>query len=64
VQLEGVADEPSGDELARLGARYLAVFPDGVERAATSTIAYFRVRPRWIRISDFACVPPRIERVL
>lgn len=54
VQLEGLADEPSGAELARLQAYYFVPYPDGRERAAWPTIAYFRVRPVWIRYSDFA----------
>jgi len=63
VQLEGVADEPTGDELERLRACYVAAFPGGVARAAWPTIAYFRVRPTWIRVSDFAQDPPVIELV-
>ncbi len=63
VQLEGVADEPNGDERARLVACYLAAFPDGHERARWPSIAYFRVRPHWIRVSDFACVPPKITEL-
>jgi general stress protein 26 len=53
VQLEGVADEPSGEELARLKAIYFAQFPDGLDRERWPDIAYFRVRPSWARYSDF-----------
>jgi general stress protein 26 len=53
VQIEGVADEPTGDELARLQACYFAVYPDGRDRAKWPTIAYFRIRPKWARYSDF-----------
>lgn len=53
VQLEGVADEPTGEELARLKAVYLAKFADGVERAAWPDLTYVRVRPSWARYSDF-----------
>lgn len=60
AQVEGVADEPSGDDLARLKASYLARFPDGHERAALGDIAYFRVTPTWIRYSDFRSTPPTI----
>src|SRR5262245_26777842 len=49
VQLEGVADELTGDDLARLKRVYFAKFPDGVEREAWPDITYFRVRPRWAR---------------
>lgn len=53
VQLEGIADEPSGDELARLKRVYFARFPDGPEREAWPDITYFRVRVTWARYSDF-----------
>jgi general stress protein 26 len=58
VQYEGVADEPSGDELARVKRVYFARFPDGVERERWPKIAYFRVRPTWIRYSDFRQAEP------
>ena len=60
VQLEGVADEPTGAELARLKERYFAAFPDGPERERWPDIAYFRVRPTWIRYSDFRGATPQI----
>jgi pyridoxine/pyridoxamine 5'-phosphate oxidase len=53
VQYEGVADEPSGTELERLKACYFGVYPDGAERQAWEGITYFRIRPTWIRYSDF-----------
>ena len=54
LQLEGLADEPEGDDLARLKQLYLAAFPDGVERQSWPGISYLRVRPHWARFSDFA----------
>lgn len=53
VQYEGVADEPSGAELERLTSCYFGVYPDGIERQRWEGITYFRVRPTWIRYSDF-----------
>lgn len=53
VQLEGRADEPVGDELARLKAVYFAQFPDGPEREQWPDISYMRVRLTWARYSDF-----------
>jgi hypothetical protein len=53
VQLEGVADEPSGAELERLQAVYFDAFPDGRERQAWEGITWVRVRPSWARYSDF-----------
>jgi pyridoxine/pyridoxamine 5'-phosphate oxidase len=58
IQIEGRADEPVGQERARIQALYFASFPDGREREARVT--WFRVRPTWLRDSDFAVAPPRI----
>jgi len=60
VQYEGVADEPSGAELAELKELYFACFPDGRERESWPGIMYVRARPVWIRYSDYNQVPPRI----
>lgn len=60
AQVEGIADEPRGAELERLKALYFARFPDGREREKWPGITYVRVRPTWIRYSDFAQDPPRI----
>ena len=57
LQIEGLADEPAGEELARLKALYFASFPDGIERERSPDIAYFRVRPTWMRYSDFTTTP-------
>jgi pyridoxine/pyridoxamine 5'-phosphate oxidase len=53
VQLEGIADEPKGEELERMKKVYFAAWPDGVEREAWKDITYVRVRPIWARYSDF-----------
>lgn len=63
IQLEGVVDEPTGSERDRLQACYLAAFSDGHERARQPTIAYLRIRPAWIRVSDFSVAPPHITDV-
>lgn len=60
LQVEGVADEPGGADLARLKARYFEVFADGREREAWKDIAYIRVTPAWFRYSDFRAEPPHI----
>jgi uncharacterized pyridoxamine 5'-phosphate oxidase family protein len=53
VQCEGFADEPKDEELAQLKQVYFAAYPDGPERETWPGIAYFRVRPKWARYSDF-----------
>lgn len=65
LQYEGVADFPAGDELARLKTEYFRVFPDGPSRESLPDITYVRVRPTWMRFSDYTIVPPSIvERQL
>jgi pyridoxine/pyridoxamine 5'-phosphate oxidase len=54
VQYEGVADEPGGAELERIRELYFGVYPDGRERLAWPGLIHLRVRPSWLRYSDFA----------
>jgi hypothetical protein len=60
VQFEGVADIPSGDELASLQTVYLAGSPDGRSRLCWPGLVYVRVKPMWIRYSDFRAPQPKI----
>jgi len=60
VQYEGVADEPGGDERERLTGAYYAVYPDGRDRLSWPGLTYVRVRPQWIRYSDFGQPTPLI----
>jgi pyridoxine/pyridoxamine 5'-phosphate oxidase len=53
VQLEGIADEPTGAKRDRILEAYFAVYPDGRARLAWKGITHFRMRPTWIRYSDF-----------
>jgi hypothetical protein len=60
AQYEGVADEPSGAELARLTEAYYAAYPDGPSRLSWPGLIYVRVRPTWIRYSNYNVAPPQI----
>jgi hypothetical protein len=60
AQYEGVADEPAGTELERLTEIYYAVYPDGRARRNWAGLIYLRVRPTWIRYSDYNVDPPQI----
>jgi uncharacterized pyridoxamine 5'-phosphate oxidase family protein len=60
VQLEGVVDFPEGAELERIRACYFGPYPDGRARLAWPGITHARVRPTWLRLSDFTHDPPRI----
>lgn len=61
VQIEGTAHLLTVSAHDQLVALYLSLFPDGVERQASPDLIYLRVRPHWIRDSDFTVTPPRIE---
>jgi PPOX class probable F420-dependent enzyme len=63
AQIEGVADFPRGAELERVRECYFVVYPDGRERLAWPGITHVRVRPTWIRYSDFNKDPPHIVEV-
>lgn len=53
AQIEGLADEPTGADLERLQRVYFAAYPDGPSRLSWPGITYVRLRPQWIRFSDF-----------
>jgi general stress protein 26 len=53
LQYEGEAEEPKGSELERYKKVYFEKWPDGVERENWPDITYFKVRPKWIRYSNF-----------
>jgi hypothetical protein len=60
VQYEGVADTPSGDELRRVQEVYFDVFPDGRERLHWKGLIHVRVKPLWIRYSNYHPQPPLV----
>lgn len=61
VQYEGVTDFPAGAELEWLKQVYFAAFPDGPTREAWPGITYVRVKPTWLRYSDFRAEPPVVS---
>jgi general stress protein 26 len=61
VQLDGLADEPQGAKRDRIKQVYLSVFPDGHEREAWPGITWFRIKPTWIRYTDFEARPLVVE---
>ncbi|HEX5435916.1 MAG TPA: pyridoxamine 5'-phosphate oxidase family protein [Gemmatimonadaceae bacterium] len=60
LQYEGMADEPRGSELRRCKAVYFDKFPEGREREQWPDITYIRVRPTWLRYSDYSQTPAQI----
>ncbi|MFF4231086.1 pyridoxamine 5'-phosphate oxidase family protein [Streptomyces sp. NPDC001820] len=63
AQIEGIADFPAGPELERIQQCYFAVYPDGRDRLTWPGITHVRVRPTWVRYSDFTQDPPLIEEL-
>jgi hypothetical protein len=63
VQYEGIADEPTGEDLERLKECYFVRFHDGRDRQHWPGLTYIRVQPRWLRFSDFNQSPPAIVEV-
>jgi len=61
VQYEGIAELPSDAELPEVQAYYFEHFPDGRGRRGLPGIVYWRVRPTWIRYSNFNTDPPIIQ---
>lgn len=61
VQFEGVASRPAGTELDRYREIYFGTWPEGRTHLSWPAIAYFVVRPTWIRFSDYDCDPPLIQ---
>ena len=62
-QIEGRADFPTGVELDRIRECYFAAYPDGRNRLTWPGITHVRIRPTWIRFSDFTREPAHIEEV-
>ncbi len=60
VQLEGIADEPTGAERDRILETYFAAYPECRDHLAWKGITHFRFRPTWVRYSDFN----RSERIV
>jgi pyridoxine/pyridoxamine 5'-phosphate oxidase len=61
LQLDGVAEELHGEARNKLLDVYFRQWPECREHRHWPGIAYFVVRPRWIRFSDYEQRPPLIE---
>ncbi len=61
VQYEGIAEIPTEAELPDVQAHYFDRFPDGPTRQTWPGLVYWRVRPTWIRYSNFNVNPPIIQ---
>jgi len=60
VQCHGMAGEPDGPDGDRIREAYFARFADGRERLNWLGITHVRVRPGWLRYSDYNQSPPVI----
>lgn len=61
IQIQGLADEPGGEELQHLKQIYSSTYPDYCRtRQRMNGLIYFRVRPKWMRYSDFRKNPATV----
>ncbi|MBI1360898.1 MAG: hypothetical protein GC155_11525 [Alphaproteobacteria bacterium] len=63
LQYEGVADEPTGEDLERVRSVYFEAFPDGPERLKWTGITYVRIRPSWLRFTSYTQPDRNVEMV-
>jgi len=63
VQYEGKAEQLLSPELEHYQEIYFQVWPECRAHLAWPGIAYFIVRPTWIRYSDFNQNPPFIHEI-
>lgn len=61
LQFEGVAFEPDPVQLKRYQEIYFATWPDGPSRMNWPGIAYFVIRPVWVRYCDYGLPSPLVE---
>jgi hypothetical protein len=63
LQYEGVADEPTGEDLARLQHVYFEAFPDGPSRLSWAGITYVRIKPSWLKFTSYTDAEKNTEMV-
>ena len=63
AQVHGHADEPRGAELQALQQVYYGAFPDGPSRLPWPGLTYVRIRPHWVRYSDFGAQPAQFIEI-
>ncbi len=61
LQYQGDAREPSAGELAAYQDVYFKKWPECRSHLSWPGVAYFVVRPTWIRYSDYDQTPPLIQ---
>lgn len=61
VQYEGIAEVPTEAELPGVQAYYFERYRDGPTRLTWPGLVYWRVRPTWIRYSNFNVDPPIVQ---
>jgi pyridoxine/pyridoxamine 5'-phosphate oxidase len=63
VQYEGEAEELKAPLTERYQQTYFAAWPDAPKSMNWPDVAYFVVRPRWIRYSDFDLMGPQMIKL-
>ena len=63
LQYEGAADEPTGEDLARIQHVYFEAFPEGRERLSWTGITHVRIKPSWLRFTSYSEPARNVEMV-
>ena len=64
IQYEGVAQlVKSGDEYKKCEETYFTSHPESEEFKGIPETVFIKVKPTWIRLSDYSTTPPRIEEL-
>jgi general stress protein 26 len=53
LQYEGIADEPDESAVVELKKTYFAILPENANHDGWPGLTYMRIRPRWIRLSNY-----------
>lgn len=63
VQIDGIAHELSGSELAAAKQAYFAKNPRAQKWETRPNVAYFAIKPSWVRYSDLNQDPWLVEEI-
>ncbi len=61
IQYEGVAEELRGGELQACQQTYIDKIPQAAKWARTPGVAFFLIKPTWIRLTDLNQHPWKVE---
>lgn len=63
MQVQGVADIPTGAGLDRCAAAYARAFPEFADSLVNPKVTVVRILPQWARHGDYRSKPPQVSVV-